>query len=47
MEIHTWTMGADISSLSAFPEEEEVLLAPYATFRVSDIQKGIVVLDAC
>jgi hypothetical protein len=46
-EIHTWNLGADISSLSMFPHEQEVLLAPYSRFRVSDIKRGIIVLDAC
>jgi len=45
-EIHTWSLGADIQSLSQFPEEEEILLAPYSWFKVTRICGREVVLDA-
>ena len=47
LEIHTWQLGADIQHLSQYPLEQEILLAPYAQFQVTDIKGQTIVLDAC
>jgi hypothetical protein len=46
-EIRTWSLGADIQRLSRYPGEEEILLAPYAQFIVTEIRGRTIVLDAC
>ena len=50
-QINTWKNGANISSISVYPTEDEVLLAPYSKFKVTDIKVSkkipIVILDAC
>jgi hypothetical protein len=42
----SWNVGADISALSPWPEEEETLLAPYQAFTVTEVQGNIIYLDA-
>jgi hypothetical protein len=47
LEFHTWRNGADISRYSAYPDEEEVLLAPYQSYKVTSISGNRVVLEVC
>ena len=50
-QIHTWKNGANISSVSVYPSEDEARLAPYSKFKVTDVKVSkeipIVILDAC
>ena len=45
-EISGWQTGADVAKFSPYPDEEEILLAPYQTFRVTAIQGNLVKLAA-
>ena len=45
-EFQSWKNGADIASISCYPNEEEVLLAPYQEYTVVRIDGPRVVLRA-